>query len=178
LRARLKKAHGFSDAEVVPLTAAGLAAYFEETVAAGAEARVVRNWLLGPVRAVVNEAGRGDPAWLRARVQPAGLSGLLGLVEKGTISGSMAKDVFEKMVATGRSADEIVKTEGLAQIDDDSQIVGLIATVLEKNADAVAQYRSGKTNALGFLVGQVMKATSGKANPARVNELLRRALGT
>jgi len=178
LRARLKKVYGLSDAEVVPLTAAGLAAYFEETVAAGADAKVVRNWLLGPVRAVVNEAGQGDPAWLRARVQPGGLSALLGLVEKGTISGSMAKDVFEKMVSTGRSADEIVKTEGLAQIDDESQIVGLIATVLEKNADAVAQYRAGKTNALGFLVGQVMKATSGKANPARVNELLRRALGT
>ena len=127
---------------------------------------------------MVNEAGQGDPAWLRARVQPGRLSALLGLVEKGTISGSMAKDVFEKMVSTGRSADEIVKTEGLAQIDDESQIVGLIATVLEKNADAVAQYRAGKTNALGFLVGQVMKATSGKANPARVNELLRRALGT
>jgi aspartyl-tRNA(Asn)/glutamyl-tRNA(Gln) amidotransferase subunit B len=178
LRARLKKSHGFSDAEVVPLTAAGLAAYFEETVAAGADAKGVRNWLLGAVRALVNEEGKGDPAWLRARVPPASLSALLGLIGKGTISGSMAKDVFEKMAATGRSADEIVKTEGLAQIDDDSQIVGLISAVIEKNADAVVHYRSGKTNAIGFLVGQVMKATSGKANPARVNELLRRALGT
>ena len=109
---------------------------------------------------------------------PSRLAGLLVLVAKGTISGSMAKDVFEKMVATGRAADEIVSAEGLAQIDDDAQLLGLITTVLEKNADAVAQYRSGKTNALGFLVGQVMKATAGKANPSRVNELLRRALGT
>jgi aspartyl-tRNA(Asn)/glutamyl-tRNA(Gln) amidotransferase subunit B len=177
LRARLKAAHGFSDAEVVPLTTAGLAVYFEETVVAGADAKVARNWLLGAVRAKLNEAG-GDPAWLRERVAPARLAGLLVLVAKGTISGSMAKDVFEKMVETGRAADEIVSAEGLAQIDDESQILGLIAAVLEKNADAVAQYRSGKTNALGFLVGQVMKATAGKANPSRVNELLRRSLGT
>jgi aspartyl-tRNA(Asn)/glutamyl-tRNA(Gln) amidotransferase subunit B len=178
LRARLKAAHGFSDAEVVPMTGAGLAAYFEETVAAGADAKTARNWLLGAVRAKINETGGGDPAWLRERLAPARLAGLLVLVAKGTISGSMAKDVFEKMIATGRAADEIVSAEGLAQIDDDAQIVGLITAVLEKNADAVAQYRSGKTNALGFLVGQVMKATSGKANPSRVNELLRRSLGT
>ncbi len=130
-----------------------------------------------PFARTMNEAG-GDPAWLRERLAPARLAGLLVLVANGTISGSMAKDVFEKMVATGRAADEIVAAEGLAQIDDESQILGLIAAVLEKNADAVAQYRSGKTNALGFLVGQVMKATAGKANPSRVNELLRRSLGT
>jgi aspartyl-tRNA(Asn)/glutamyl-tRNA(Gln) amidotransferase subunit B len=177
LRARLKAAHGFSDAEVVPITGAGLAAYFEETVAAGADPKVARNWLLGAVRATMNEAG-GDPAWLRERLVPPRLAGLLVLVANGTISGSMAKDVFEKMVTTGRAADEIVAADGLAQIDDESQILGLIAAVLEKNADAVAQYRSGKTNALGFLVGQVMKATAGKANPSRVNELLRRSLGT
>jgi aspartyl-tRNA(Asn)/glutamyl-tRNA(Gln) amidotransferase subunit B len=178
LRARLKAAHGFSDAEVVPLTAAGLAAYFEQTIAAGADARAARNWLLGPARAAVNESGQGDPAWLTARVPASGLAELLVLVAKGTISGSMAKDVFEKMIATGRPAGEIVKAEGLAQIDDEAQIVALITAVLDKHGDAVAQYRSGKTNAIGFLVGQVMKATGGKANPARVNELLKRALGT
>ena len=126
----------------------------------------------------MNEEGGGDPAWLDARVPPARLAALLVLVAKGTISGSMAKDVFEKMVATGRSAGEIVSAEGLTQIDDESQILGLVSAVLEKNADAVAQYRAGKTNTLGFLVGQVMKATAGKANPKRVNELLKRALGT
>jgi aspartyl-tRNA(Asn)/glutamyl-tRNA(Gln) amidotransferase subunit B len=90
----------------------------------------------------------------------------------------MAKDVFEKMYATGRTADDIVSADGLAQIDDEAQIVGLVKDVLDRNADAVAQYRLGKTNAFGFLVGQVMKATAGKANPARVNELLKRALGS
>jgi aspartyl-tRNA(Asn)/glutamyl-tRNA(Gln) amidotransferase subunit B len=82
------------------------------------------------------------------------------------------------MLATGRSADDIVSAEGLAQLDDESQILELVNDVLGRHADAVAQYRSGKTNALGFLVGQVMKATAGKANPSRVNELLKRALGT
>jgi aspartyl-tRNA(Asn)/glutamyl-tRNA(Gln) amidotransferase subunit B len=178
LRSRLKAAHGLSDSEVVPLTTAKLAQYFEETVAAGADAKVARNWLLGAVRAKINEEGHGDPAWLREHVAPPRLAGLLVLVGNGTISGSMAKDVFDKMLATGQTADDIVSAEGLAQIDDESQLLGLIGDVLGRNADAVAQYRSGKTNALGFLVGQVMKATAGKANPARVNELLKRALGS
>jgi aspartyl-tRNA(Asn)/glutamyl-tRNA(Gln) amidotransferase subunit B len=106
------------------------------------------------------------------------LAGLVSLVDRGTISASIAKDVFEKMIASSRTADEIVAVEGLRQIDDDTQIVGLIADVLSKNADAVAQYRSGKSATFGFLVGQVMKAAAGKANPRRVNDLLRRALET
>ena len=80
------------------------------------------------------------------------------------------------MYASGRTAADIVAAEGLAQIDDESQIVVLISEVLAKNADAVVQYRGGKTNTFGFLVGQVMKAAAGKANPKRVNELLRGAL--
>ena len=88
----------------------------------------------------------------------------------------MAKDVFEKMFGTTQSADAIVAAEGLAQIDDESQIVGLIADVLARNADAVTQYRGGKASTFGFLVGQVMKAAGGKANPRRVNEMLKRAL--
>ena len=81
-------------------------------------------------------------------------------------------------MATGRSADEIIGAEGLKQIDDESLVTGLIAEVLARNADAVAQYRNGKTATFGFLVGQVMKAAAGKANPKRVNELLKRALGS
>ena len=106
------------------------------------------------------------------------LAGLLALVEDGTISGAIAKGVFEKMIATGQNADRIVAAEGLTQIDDESQIVALIGTVLGSNADAVTQYRAGKAATFGFLVGQVMKAAGGKANPKRVNELLRRQLQT
>jgi aspartyl-tRNA(Asn)/glutamyl-tRNA(Gln) amidotransferase subunit B len=109
-------------------------------------------------------------------VSPARLAGLLVLIDKGTISGAIGKSVFEKMLTSNRTADEIVRAESLTQIDDESQIVGLIAEVLSRNDDAVTQYRAGKTTTFGFLVGQVMKAAGGKANPKRVNELLRRAL--
>jgi aspartyl-tRNA(Asn)/glutamyl-tRNA(Gln) amidotransferase subunit B len=84
--------------------------------------------------------------------------------------------VFETMIATGRPADAIVAAEGLARIDDESAIASAVRQVIEANADAVAQYRAGKQQTFGFLVGQVMKATRGKANPARVNELMRRLL--
>jgi len=104
------------------------------------------------------------------------LAGLIELVEKGTISASIGKTVFEKMYESGRSADEIVRTEGLAQIGDEGALLASIAAVVEANQDAVAQYRNGKTGTLGFLVGQVMKATGGKANPKMVNELLKREL--
>jgi aspartyl-tRNA(Asn)/glutamyl-tRNA(Gln) amidotransferase subunit B len=176
LRARLKAAHGFSDAEVVPLTTAQLAGYLEESVAAGADARTTRNWLLGAVKAKMNESGQHDATWLRERLSPPRLAGLLALVADGTISGSIAKDVFDKMFATDRVADEIVRSEGLKQIDDDAQLAALVSGALDTNGDAVAQYRAGKQSAFGFLVGQVMKAAAGKANPKRVNELLKRAL--
>ncbi|MBI3494125.1 MAG: Asp-tRNA(Asn)/Glu-tRNA(Gln) amidotransferase GatCAB subunit B, partial [Acidobacteria bacterium] len=107
---------------------------------------------------------------------PAALAGLIALIENGTISGSIAKGVFEKMFASGRTADEIVAAEGLIQITDEAQIARLVADVLAKHSDAVAQYRAGKTTTFGFLVGQVMKAAGGKANPKRVNDLLKRAL--
>ena len=92
------------------------------------------------------------------------------------ISRSIAKDVFEKMFASGRTADDIVRGEGLTQVDDESHLAALIAGVLAKNADAVLMYQGGKATTFGFLVGQVMKAAGGQANPKRVNELLKKAL--
>jgi len=135
--------------------------YFEAAVAAGASPKVAGNW-------IINIAGSSLPI--------ERLTGLLALVEKNVISSSIAKTVFDTMIASGRTAEEIVAAEDLAQIDDEGQIARLVAEVLAKNASAVAQYRGGKSNAFGFLVGQVMKATSGKANPKRVNELLKRVL--
>ena len=151
--------------------APGFDVYFEETIRHGADAVAVKNWLLGVVRAKMNEEG-ADTARLRERLAPERLAGLIALVERGTISGSIGKDVLEKMFASGRAADEIVRAEGLTQIDDESHLAGLVADVLARNADAVAIYRAGKTTTFGFLVGQVMKAAGGKANPKRVNELL------
>ena len=175
-RRRLMSTYGLSDGDVVPLSVARLDVYFEETVKAGADAKAAKNWLLGVVRAKMNEEGFDSAATLRERMPPARLADLIALIDKGTISGSVAKDVFAKMFASRRTADEIVKAEGLTQIDDESQILGRIAEVLAGNADAVAQYRAGKTTTFGFLVGQVMKATAGKANPKRLNELLKRTL--
>ena len=100
------------------------------------------------------------------------------LADRGTISSSMAKDVFAKMYESSRSADEIVSAEGLAQIGDESALLEIVRGVVAANADAVAQYRAGKAQTFGFLVGQVMKGSRGKANPKLANELLRRELGS
>ena len=176
-RQRLMTAYALSSSDAVTLTqvAPGLDAYFEETIRGGADAKAVKNWLLGVVRAKMNEQGC-EVARLRDRLAPERLAGLIALVEKGTISRSIAKDVFEKMFASGRTADDIVRAEGLTQVDDESHLAALIAGVLAKNADAVAMYRGGKATTFGFLVGQVMKAAGGQANPKRVNELLKKTL--
>src|SRR5262249_48887732 len=142
-------------------------------VSAGAAPKAASNWIMGELARKLKEQGAEVGA---APLGAERLAGLLMLIEKGTISGSMAKDVFEKMYDSGRTAAAIIEAEGLAQIDDDAQIVSLIGGVVAANADAVAQYRAGKTSTFGFLVGQVMKAARGKANPKRVNELLQKAL--
>jgi aspartyl-tRNA(Asn)/glutamyl-tRNA(Gln) amidotransferase subunit B len=105
-------------------------------------------------------------------VDPGGLAGLLRLMADGTISGKIAKEVFEEMYATGRDAEAIVEERGLEQISDAGELEALVVQVLSENPDAVERYRSGKTQIVGFLVGQVMKATKGQANPKIVNELL------
>jgi aspartyl-tRNA(Asn)/glutamyl-tRNA(Gln) amidotransferase subunit B len=148
--------------------------YFDATVRAGASPKLASNWVMGELARKRKEAG-ADLA--PEPVAPDRLAGLIGLIERGTISGSMAKDVFEKMFASGRTASEIVEAEGLTLIDDEPAIRPLIDSVLASHADAVSQYRTGKDAAFGFLVGQVMKAARGKTNPKRVNELLKKALG-
>jgi aspartyl-tRNA(Asn)/glutamyl-tRNA(Gln) amidotransferase subunit B len=147
--------------------------FFERTVASGAPAKAASNWIMGELTRVLNEQS-ADVA--SSPISAERLAELLVLVERGTISGSTAKAVFEKMIATGRRAAEIVAAEGLTQIDDEEHIAALVADVIASNVDVVEQYRNGKTNAFGFLVGQVMKAAGGKANPRRVNDLLKRAL--
>jgi aspartyl-tRNA(Asn)/glutamyl-tRNA(Gln) amidotransferase subunit B len=109
-------------------------------------------------------------------VSPEALAGLIKLIDAGTIGGPVTKDVFEKMYSTGRPAAEIVERDGLARIDDQAAIVSAVQGVLDANPGPVAQYRAGKQQTFGFLVGQVMKATKGKANPALVNDLLKRLL--
>jgi aspartyl-tRNA(Asn)/glutamyl-tRNA(Gln) amidotransferase subunit B len=147
--------------------------YFEAAVRAGAPAKAASNWIMGELARKLKSE---NLELASSPLAPERLAGLIALVERGAISGSMAKAVFEKMFAGSQTAEAIVAAEGLAQIDDESQIIGLVADVLARNVDAVAQYRGGKASTFGFLVGQVMKAAGGKANPRRVNEMLKRAL--
>jgi aspartyl-tRNA(Asn)/glutamyl-tRNA(Gln) amidotransferase subunit B len=165
-----------SDAASLTQVRPSLGRYFEEAVRAGADPKAAKNWVLGLVSAKLNELGLHDAGPLAVKIPASNLAVLLALIDKGTISGSMAKDVFEKMFASGQTADAVVAAEGLAQIDDDAQIVALIADALAANPGPVADFRGGKASAFGFLVGKVMKAAGGKANPKRVNELLKRAL--
>jgi aspartyl-tRNA(Asn)/glutamyl-tRNA(Gln) amidotransferase subunit B len=151
-----------------------LAAYFEATAAAAGNAKAASNWIMGELTRKMNDLGIGIS---EAALTPEALAGLIRLVDSGRISGPIAKHVFEKMYGTGRSADEIVQAEGLSRIDDEAALEQAVRDVLAANADAVAQYRAGKQQTFGFLVGQVMKATRGKANPGMVNQLVRRALG-
>ena len=173
-RRRVMAAYALSEAEVTALENTELTPLFEETARTSGQPRAAFNWVSGEVARKLNELGeRFD----RQRVSAAALAGLITLVEKATISASIGKSVLEKMYETGRTADDIVAADGLAQIGDEGAIVSSVRAVIAANQDAVAQIRNGKTGTFGFLVGQVMKAMGGKANPTLVNQLLRRELG-
>jgi aspartyl-tRNA(Asn)/glutamyl-tRNA(Gln) amidotransferase subunit B len=151
-----------------------LADYFERVARASGNPHTANNWVKGELTRKLNET-RGSIE--DSPLQPEALAELLVLIDKGTVTGPIAKDVFEKMYASGRRAEEIVSSEGLAKIDDQDAIDRIVAEVLAGHAGPVADYRAGKTKAFGFIIGQVMKATAGKADPARVNESVRRVLG-
>ena len=174
-KTRLMSAYGLSpyDADVI-VRFPGAAEYFEAMVRAGAAAKAAGNWIQGEVRRKLKEAGAETMS--AVAVAAEALAELVGLTERGAISSSVAKEVFEKMWATGRRAQEIVDAEGLGQIGDEAALSAIVTDVLGRHPDPVAQFRAGRTAALGFLVGQVMKASGGKANPKLVNELLKKAL--
>ena len=150
-----------------------LAAYFESVAGAVTSPKQASNWVMGEMLRTLNDRGLDVAA---APLPPAALAGLITLVEKGTISGSIAKDVFAKMFDSGRTADEIVAAEGLAQIGDEDAVLAIVREVIAENAGPVAEYRAGKQKTFGFLVGQVMKRSGGKANPALANKVLTREL--
>ncbi len=151
-----------------------LAEYFEAVARACGDARNAANWVMGDLAAALKADGKeiGE-----SPVSAARLGELLMLVANGAISGKQAKEVFAKMFVSGESAGAIVEREGIRQISDSSAIERTVEEVLAANPKQVEQYRAGKTAVLGFLVGQIMKATRGQANPAAVNEILRRKLG-
>jgi aspartyl-tRNA(Asn)/glutamyl-tRNA(Gln) amidotransferase subunit B len=175
--ARFMTAYGLGDydADVLARVMPGAAGYFERTVAAGAPAKAAGNWIQGEVRRLLKEHGLGDAT--AAPVDPSALAALIAMVDRGVLSSSAAKTVFEKMWTTGQSAQAIADAEGLGQVGDEAALGALVREVVEKHPDAVAQIRAGRTNAFGFLVGHVMKASQGKGNPKVITDLLKKALG-
>ena len=170
-RVRFVQAYGLSPHEAELLgQGRGLADYFEAAARESGRPKAVANWVLNELLREL--PGDDDAAVAACPVTPPRLAGLLALIEDGTISGKIAKDVFEKMLRTGEEAPAIVAREGLTQVADAGALAGVVDQVLAQHAKVVDDWRSGKKAAMGFLVGQVMKATQGKANPALVNQLL------
>ena len=147
--------------------------FFAAVVNAGAPPKSAANWLMGEMARALNDAGLSLD---QSPVDAENLAGLIDLVERGVINSSTAKEVFETMWASRRSAATIVEAEGLAQISDEGALAAAVDQVISSHPGPTGQYRAGQTKVLGFLVGQVMKATGGKASPALVNELMKRAL--
>jgi aspartyl-tRNA(Asn)/glutamyl-tRNA(Gln) amidotransferase subunit B len=174
-KARFVSEHGLSEYDAGVLTASReLADYFEAVVAAaGGQGKLSANWVMGELSAALN---RSDCDITDSPVTASALAAMLKRIEDGTISGKIAKQVFEAMWEGGGSADEIIEQQGLKQISDASAIEGIIRDVLDNNPKQLEQYRGGQEKLFGFFVGQVMKATQGKANPKQVNELLRKLL--
>jgi aspartyl-tRNA(Asn)/glutamyl-tRNA(Gln) amidotransferase subunit B len=147
--------------------------WFEDLLGHGVDAKQGSNWLLSELFGALNKLGKSLD---ESPVNPAQAAELLGLVADGTISGSIAKQVFEIMLETGQGAAAIVDERGLKQTNDTGAIEAEIAKIMAANEDKVAEYRSGKDKLFGFFVGQTMKAMQGKANPQVINELLKKAL--
>jgi aspartyl-tRNA(Asn)/glutamyl-tRNA(Gln) amidotransferase subunit B len=160
------------DAQVLTLTRE-LGDYFEAAARASGDGRAAANWVAGDVTGLLKASGKDI---LDSPITPEQLGELVRLINSGELSGKLAKDVLAKMFETGESAPAIMEREGLKQISDAGELEAIVVQVLASNPKQVEQYKSGKTAVLGFLVGQVMKASRGQANPAVVNETLKRKL--
>ncbi len=160
------------DAGVLIATRA-MADYYEACVKAGAPGKQAANWIMGDLQALLTEAKCAIDA---CKVSPEGLAAMIALIENGTISGKIAKDLLPEMFATGKAPKALVEEKGLVQISDTGALEAIVRDVVAANPGPAADYRGGKKQAFGFLVGQAMKATKGKGNPKIVNELLAKIL--
>jgi aspartyl-tRNA(Asn)/glutamyl-tRNA(Gln) amidotransferase subunit B len=149
----------------------GVSDYFEKAAFVSGDARTTANWVIGDLLGALEGADVST-----SRVAASELGELVRLIAKGEISGKMAKEIFAKMFASGDSAQSIIEREGLRQISDTDSLTKIVDEVIANSSKQVEQYKSGKTGVLGYLVGQVMKATQGQANPAVVNDLLKTKL--
>lgn len=147
--------------------------FFEDTLKEGADAKQASNWLMGEVSAYLNSE---KLELADTKLTPNNLAGMITLIADGTISSKIAKKVFRELIQNGGDAKEVVEAKGLVQLSDPAQLLPMINEVLDNNEQSVEDFKNGKDRAVGFLVGQIMKATKGKANPGVVNKLLQEEL--
>lgn len=150
-----------------------LADFFEEAAGKSSNAKAVSNWIMGDMMRILNDRNMDVDS---IPFPAENLAKLTSLIEKGTISGTIAKKVFDKMFDSGKDPQVIVKEEGLEVVSDEGALVGVVRKILESNPQSVVDYKSGKEKAFGFLVGQAMKETRGKANPQLINKILKEEL--
>lgn len=169
-KARYVAEMGVSEYDAMVLTLAKpISDFFEATVEAGADPKLTANWLMGEISAYLNAQQKelADTA-----ITPEGLAGMIKLISNGTISTKIAKKVLTELLKTGGDANEIVKAKGLVQISDEGTLRELVTNSLDNNPQSIEDFKNGKDRAIGFLVGQIMKATKGQANPPLLNKIL------
>ena len=170
-RTRLMEEHDLDGQDVDVLIASrSLADYFEALAAIVGEAKAAANWVKGPL---LKEANRVQRSVDDLEISPASLAELIGLVEDGTVSGTMGRKVLSQMVDSGKTAREIIETEGLSQVQDSDELNAWVDAVIEENSDEVERYRSGETRLMGYFVGQTMQKSQGRADPKALSALLR-----
>ena len=173
-RARFVSEYGITDYEAGLISASkSMSAYFEACAKLGAKPKTVANWLLGDIARLINEK---NIEFADMKITPEALAAFIALIEKGTISNTAGKKVIEIMFETQKAPDVIVKEEGLEQVNDEGALRKIVEEVLANNQKSVDDYRGGKKNAIGYLVGQTMRLSKGKANPQTMNALLKEYL--
>ena len=173
-RERFVSEYGIPSYDAGVLTASrDLADYYEQAVKETGEPKLSSNWIMGELLRLLNEDNRDVRD---CPISPNGVADIIKMVKGGQISGKMAKEVFEEMYKTGKAAADIVKAKGLTQISDEGELAKIVEEIVKNNPDNVAKFKAGKTAVLGFFVGEIMKATKGKANPQVINKLLKEKL--
>ncbi|MBZ5202747.1 Asp-tRNA(Asn)/Glu-tRNA(Gln) amidotransferase subunit GatB [Planomicrobium chinense] len=169
-KARYVSELGLSSYDAMVLTLAKpISDFFEATVAAGADAKLASNWLMGEVSAYLNAEQK---ELSETKLAPEGLAGMIKLISDGTISSKIAKKVFKELIEKGGDANDIVKAKGLVQISDEGTLREFVTAALDNNPQSIEDFKNGKDRAIGFLVGQIMKQTKGQANPPLLNKIL------
>ncbi len=173
-RERFVKDHGLPEYDAYMLTQTrALAAYFEETAKLSGQPKVVSNWMMGELMRLMNAEGKEIED---CPLKPGRLAGMIKMIGDGVISTKIAKTVFEEMYRSGKDAGTVVQEQGLVQVSDTGEIEKIIEGVIQANPGQASEYKAGKEKLFGFFVGQVMKASKGKANPDMVNQLLKKKL--